>query len=302
MEYKYWLLDVFTNQPFGGNPLAVFCNDVPSSTEMMQKIAKELNLSETVFVFPGSNVNQKRLRIFTPNAELPMAGHPTIGTAYLLAKKGIIKTVEGVNSYIFEENVGPIEVIIYKQHGEITKIDMIQPIPQFKERFEDIEKVAHLLSLSIDEIDSKYPIQTISSGVPFLYVPLKTLQSVSNIQFRLDVWNKYFSKNEETSHIFVFTTDTKTCSHVHSRMFAPAMGIHEDPATGAASGPLGAYLVTYGLVNNHPSDVFHIISEQGMEMNRPSYIHITVTRKEKEFNRVTIGGNAVIIGRGELWI
>ncbi len=299
---RYWLLDVFTEQPFGGNQLAVFTDEVLLPTETMQTIAKELNLSETVFVLPGSTPSSKRLRIFTPNTELPMAGHPTIGTAYLLAAKGMIPVSPGSNHYIFEENVGNIEVLINQIDGKITTTEMIQPIPTFYEPYSNPEKIAELLSLDIEDIDNRYPIQTVSAGVPFLYIPVRTLHAMNNIQLRLDIWKDEFSKLEETSHIFAFTLETTHKeSHVHSRMFAPAMGISEDPATGSASGPLGCYIVTYGLIEGNQGH-YHMISEQGIQMNRPSFISIKIQKKHEMFHKVSIGGASIIVGTGELYL
>ncbi|WP_257351532.1 PhzF family phenazine biosynthesis protein [Pseudalkalibacillus decolorationis] len=299
---NYSLLDVFTKTPFGGNQLAVFQPNKVLPTETMQKIARELNLSESVFIYPADDSNhEKRLRIFTPHVELPMAGHPTIGAAYLLADQGIVETKEGENEWIFEEGVGDVPVTVHKENSEITKVEMQQPTPLFGDQFSNIEAVTELLSLSINELDTSLPIQTVSSGVPFLYIPIRSLSAIQNIHFRADIWEKYFSGNPNTKHIFTFTTETEHQeSTVHSRMFAPAMGISEDPATGAASGPLGAYLVENGVVSPNDNDSYLIKSEQGLELGRPSYIDISIRKDGNGFKKVKIGGNSVIIGSGQL--
>jgi len=301
---KYSVLDVFTTVPFGGNPLAVFYEETNLPTETMQKIAKELNLSETVFVQKAENTNhQKRYRIFTPNVELPMAGHPTVGTSYYLAQNNLIPTEEGENKWIIEEQVGPISVSVYKKGTAISKVEMIQPTPTFGDIFEDREAVAKLLSLSIDDLDSSLPIQTVSSGVPFLYIPVRTLSAMKQIFFQNDIWKKYFSENPNTKHIFVLCLETEELtSTVHSRMFAPAMGIPEDPATGGASGPLGAYLVEYGLVQPESSGTYFIKSEQGFEMGRPSYIDISIRKESNKYTEVKISGTSVIMGAGEIYV
>lgn len=301
---NYSLLDVFTTTPFGGNQLAVFHEGESLSTGMMQKIARELNLSETVFLSPPNNSdNQKKLRIFTPQMELPMAGHPTIGAAFLMADQDLVQTGEGISEWTLEEAVGDIPVIVYKEEGLITKVEMTQPLPSFGERFPKTEQIAKLLSLAPADLHTEFPIQTVSTGVPFLFVPVRSLAAINKINFRSDVWEQHFSKNEATQHLFVFTTETEdSASTVHSRMFAPAMGIPEDPATGAASGPLGAYLVEHAVIPAAENGVYAIRSEQGIEMGRPSFIDITIVKQGPEFQQVKIGGTAVTVGKGQLYL
>jgi len=301
-KFEYTLVDVFTNQMFGGNQLAVFKDAEDLSNDDMQNIAKELNLSETAFV-TDIGPNYKKLRIFTPKTELPMAGHPTIGTAFVLADEYLIKTSEGINKLILQEGVGEIEVSIQVNSGKIILIEMAQPMPIFGPIFNDTQKIAELLSIDIADIDTGYPIQTVSTGVPFLYVPLKNLSAINKIKVRLDKWEEHFCANEGTKNIFVFTIETINAgSTVHSRMFAPAMGIAEDPATGAASGPLGAYLVEYGIVSQNNDGKYSIISEQGIELGRPSFISITIGKTDKFFFEIKIGGTCVKTGMGLIYI
>ncbi|PSL41356.1 trans-2,3-dihydro-3-hydroxyanthranilate isomerase [Planomicrobium soli] len=301
---NYSLLDVFTNVPFGGNQLAVFHEGDSLTTDMMQKIARELNLSETVFLSSAINPdNQKKLRIFTPQMELPMAGHPTIGAAFLLADQDLIQTKEGVSDWILEEAVGDIPVTVYKEEGLITKVEMIQPLPSFGKRFPKVEQVAELLSLTPEDLNTELPLQTVSTGVPFLFVPVRSLAAINKINFRSDVWEQHFSLNEATRHIFVFTLETEhPASTVHSRMFAPAMGIPEDPATGAASGPLGAYLVEHAVIPEAENGIYSIRSEQGLEMGRPSFVDITIVKTGHDFRQVKIGGISVTVGKGQLYL
>ena len=303
-KFEYTLADVFTTVPFGGNQLAVFENADGLSEELMQKIANELNLSETVFVTSASSPNKtKRVRIFTPKLELPMAGHPTIGTAHVLAAKEIIPTKEGRNDLIFEEGIGDIPVTVFKENHRVIKSEMEQPLPEFGEKLMDLEVAAQLLSLSIEDIDSTLPIQTVSSGVPFLFIPIRSLQAIGKIKFRMDIWEKHFANIPGRQHIFTFTHETiEANSHIHSRMFAPAMGITEDPATGGASGPLGAYLIEYGAFPSEEEGVFYIRGEQGFEMGRPSYIEITLQEENGKLHSVKVGGTSVIIGSGELYL
>ncbi len=300
MHLNYHLLDVFTDHQFGGNQLAVF-PDPPQdlSTELMQQIAKELNLSETTFVFPPADAaNDFKLRIFTPAAELPLAGHPTVGSAYALARLGTLGILDGEKAIVFEEGVGPIPVtILADESGQPTEVWMQQPIPQFLDIRDDRAAIAAVLSLSEADLEKDAPIQVVSSGLPFLYVVVKSLAAIKRIGFRLDQWRTLLA-GSGAEQIFVTSLDTEyDASTVHSRMFAPALGIIEDPATGSASGPLGAYLLKYGMVQSG-----EMVSEQGIEMGRPSFIHIRVERKGNAFTSVAVGGACAYVGCGTLVI
>lgn len=301
---KYTLVDVFTSHSFGGNPLAVFHDGSGLESKTMQRIANELNLSETAFICPPKNPqNQISLRIFTPQVELPIAGHPTIGTAFVLAYLKMLPSEHGLNEWIIEEGWGDVAVTIHKEAEKIVKAEMIQPLPVFGEILTRQALVADLLSLPKSELDTSFPIQTVSSGIPFLFVPLRSLAAMREIKFRTDVWERHFSGDLDRQHIFAFTTETEHDeSAVHCRMFAPAMGISEDPATGAASGPLGAYLVEHGVINSNEEGNYSIRSEQGIEMGRPSFLDITIKKEKTKYTEVKIGGHAIVVGQGELYV
>lgn len=298
MNLNYHLLDVFTDRPFGGNQLAVFADppgDLPAST--MQQIAGEMNLSEVTFVFPPVDPdNDYRVRIFTPATELPMAGHPTVGTAFLLAYIGSFGESRQSRTLTFEEGIGPIQVTVESdQAGNPDRVIMRQPVPQFLDDFEDREAIARMLSLRPEDLHPSAPVQVLSSGLPFLYVVVKSLDAIRRLSLRLDRWQELLM-GAPGENIFVTTTETEyPGSTVHSRMFAPALGVSEDPATGSASGPLGVYLLKHGL-----AECENIVSEQGIEMGRPSFIHISVSKKDDRFTDVTIGGTCVYMGRGTL--
>lgn len=299
-KYPYHILDVFTDRAFGGNQLAVFTDGASVPPDLMQPIAKELNLSETTFVLPPANpANNFRLRIFTPGREMPMAGHPTVGTAYLLARLGTIQRHGDPTNAVFEEIVGdiPITVSYVGESSDPEIIWMTQPRPQFGPILEDHASVRKALSLPEEAISSQYPVQVVSTGVPFVYVPLNTLADAKRISLNVQPCKELVAQYGADG-LFVFTPEVETYgSTVHSRMFAPALGVGEDPATGAASGPLGAYLVKYGIV---PSADAHIVSEQGLEMGRASYIHIEIVSEGGEFTAARIGGGCHYMGRGEL--
>lgn len=289
-KLNYHLVDVFTNRAFGGNQLAVFTDAGELPVELMQAIARELNLSETTFVSTAEDAaNDFRVRIFTPMAELPMAGHPTVGTAYVLAREGIIARSATATKVIFEEGVGPITVTVNFKDGLPDWIEMQQPLPVFGPRLTEIEAVAEMLSIAPEAITATgLPVEVVSCGVPFLFVPLKNLDAIRRVSFRLDVWERTL-REVVPPEVFVFTEEVENPgSRVHSRMFAPAFGISEDPATGGASGPLGCYLVRNGVLNAEPS--VELISEQGIEMNRPSFIKIGIEQAQGEITRVKVSG------------
>ena len=300
MRLDYHLLDVFTDRQFGGNQLAVFPDPPPSLPDrLMRTIAQELNLSETTFVFPPlDGRNDFRLRIFTPAAELPIAGHPTVGAAYLLARLGSLGRVDGEKTISFEEGVGPIAVTVRANaDGHPSEIWMKQPIPQFLDVYEDRSLIAEILSLDVDDLHADAPIQALSSGLPFLYVPVNSLDAIRRIHLHYGKWADHLA-GADAENIFITTTETvHDDSTIHSRMFAPALGINEDPATGAASGPLGAYLLQYGLVQSED-----MLSEQGFEIGRPSFIQIAVRRAGGRFSQVAVGGACAYVGHGSLFI
>ena len=300
MRLNYHLLDVFTERQFGGNQLAVFPDpplDLPA--EIMQKIAKELNLSEATFVYPSTGPRcDVRLRIFTPAAELPMAGHPTVGTAYMLARLGRLGRIAGEKTMVFEEGVGPIAVTVRADDGgNPADVWMKQPLPQFLDIYQDRSSIADILSLTPADLHADVPLQVVSSGLPFLFVVVNSLEAVRRIRIRLDRWTDTLA-GTEAENVFVTTTETVyEGSSAHSRMVAPALGIIEDPATGSASGPLGAYLLKYGLAQTGD-----MISEQGFEIGRPSFIRIQVRRNENTVSEVSVGGQCAYIGYGTLVI
>jgi trans-2,3-dihydro-3-hydroxyanthranilate isomerase len=298
-KLRYHIVDVFTDRAFGGNPLAVFTNGRGIQPELMQSIAKELNLSETTFVLPPENSeNDYRVRIFTPGAELPMAGHPTVGTSFILAREHMIELKADETTIRLEEGVGLIPVSINFKDGAPDLIWMQQPLPRFGPRFEDAGKIAEMLSIAPEAIETRWPLEVVSCGVPFLFVPLKNLEAIRAIRFRLDVWERAL-RDFGITEVFVFTTETELeGSSVHSRMFAPALGVSEDPATGGASGPLGCYLVRHEAFP--VTERAEFTSEQGIEMGRPSIIKIIIEQEAGEISRVRIGGRCRFMGEGYL--
>jgi len=292
----YHLVDVFTDRAFGGNPLAVCTNGRGLSAETMQAVAKEFNLSETTFVLPPDDPRHDwRVRIFTPGSELPMAGHPTIGTTFVLAREHLIRRGGAETNIVLEEGVGPIPVRVEFKDGEPSFAEMSQPLPKFGPEVKDRRAVAEMLSLDVKDVDDNLPTEVVSCGVPFLYVPLRTLDAARRARPRADLMERAAESVGVPPQAFVFTREVEhEGSAVHSRMFAPNFGITEDPATGGASGPLGCYLVRHRLARAGAA----IVSEQGIEMGRPSFIHITIEQTGDDISAVRVGGRCHFVGEG----
>jgi trans-2,3-dihydro-3-hydroxyanthranilate isomerase len=296
----YHRVDVFTDRAFGGNPLAVCTNGRGVSDETMQAIAKEFNLSETTFVLPPDDPRHDwRVRIFTPERELPMAGHPTVGTSFVLAREHLIRHPdggEGETDIVLEEGVGPVPVRVLFAAGEPVFAEMSQPLPTFGPQLKDAGAAARMLSLEEADVDTSLPLEVVSCGVPFLFVPLRSLDAAHRARPRADLIEQV-AGGGVPPEVFVFTREVEHASStVHSRMFAPGMGITEDPATGGASGPLGCYLVRHRIVACDPAA--DIVSEQGIEMGRPSFIKIRIEREGDDIKAVRVGGQCHFMGEG----
>ncbi len=303
LSLKFYQVDVFTRQPFGGNPVAVFPEAQGLTDYQLQQIAREMNLSETVFVLaPTNQAAVVRLRMFTPTQEIPFAGHPVLGTFYVLAQLGLIAVTDGVTRLMQECNIGLFPVEIHAREGQVTRVMMTQPKPLFLgsvEETEDLFDIAEALGLSINQIvDTKKPVMMVSTGLPVLIVPVRTLTAVRSIvpdaAAIVGVCERL-----GTNGITVFTTMTvEDHATVHTRMFAPAIGILEDPATGSASGAIGAYLVHNGLVEVGP--MTELIVEQGYEIERPSRILVQVESEDDAIQSVKVGGQVVMVVEGTL--
>ncbi|MGV3640918.1 MAG: PhzF family phenazine biosynthesis protein [Adhaeribacter sp.] len=298
-KIPYYLADVFTDHVFGGNQLAVFPEGQLVPEHLMQRIARELNLSETTFVLPPVNAaNDIRLRIFTPGRELPMAGHPTLGTAHVLLELGLLQPAG--SHLVFEEGVGDIRVDFELRDGKPGLITMGQPLPAFGDTITDAALLAELLSLQPEDIDTRSPAQVVSCGVPYLLVPLVSLDAVKRARLQTGVLETKINHPQMES-VFLFCRQAQTPGGtVHGRMFAPAFGITEDPATGSACGPLGCYLVHYGLVP--AAAPTRILCEQGFEMGRPSLLHITIGQTQKQISSVQVAGQSVLVGEGFFYL
>lgn len=292
MSQKFFQVDVFTDMVFGGNPLAVFTDPGNIEEALHLQIAREMNLSETTFVYPSINSEANfRIRIFTPGKEIPFAGHPTLGTAHILWETGKIPSTN--DSVVLEMGAGLIRVSRNQE-----ALFMKQPLPIFRDAVEDVNQVAVALSIAPSDIDTRFPIQIVSTGFPALYVPLTSLQAVEKTALNLSVLREVLGNIDM---IYVFTRETlESTSTIHSRAFAPFIGIPEDPATGSAAGALGAYLVRHKVLENLDSSAIFI--EQGFEIDRPSRIQVNVEQCGEEIHSIQVGGQAITVLEGNLRI
>jgi trans-2,3-dihydro-3-hydroxyanthranilate isomerase len=292
-KYQFYILDVFAEEKYAGNQLAVVRNAQALSDDQMQKIAKEMNYSETTFILSEEKRNGGYdVRIFTPAAEVPFAGHPTLGTAYLIQNE-IMK--ERAETVILNLKVGGIPVRFDKTDSgdEILWMKPIEPI--FGQTFEP-DEIVQFLSVCREDIDEKFPIQHISVGVDFIFVPLKTLDAVrraSVIKEKLFDW----VKDKQAKSIFVFCPETYSPeNHMNARFFADYFGIQEDPATGSANACLAAYLVKHSYFGK---DKIDIRVEQGYEIKRPSLLYLRAENKQGKID-VSVGGKVVMVAKGHL--
>jgi trans-2,3-dihydro-3-hydroxyanthranilate isomerase len=311
-EYRFLQVDVFTDRAFGGNPLAVFPEAEGLTSEEMQVLAREMNLSETTFVLPPRAQGADfRVRIFTPAKELPFAGHPVVGTHWVLAHLGRVELQEPVTTVHFELGVGVLPADLHVTDGQVERVVMTQDRPAWHTVL-DAAQVAELavgLGLPPEAIArTGLPVQVVSTGVPQMMVPIRSLAEVQSLdagQLNVAALGRV-CRAAGTECVLVFAFETvRPEATVHVRMFAPLLGVPEDPATGSANGALGAYLVHHAAtspalcrdVRITESTTF-ILSEQGAEIGRPSTLYVEVDLSGDEITAVRVGGQVVPVAEG----
>lgn len=283
-------LDVFTRTPLQGNQLAVFTDARGLSATEMQRIAKETNLSETTFIFPRDRETEGqegvRVRIFTVEEELPFAGHPTLGTANVI--RGYMGGGDTVELHL---NVGKIPVRFLDENEGLPFGEMRQNDPVFAETHA-VRDIAEIARISPDEIRSDLPIQTVTTGNPFIIVPIKSMRAIQQIELNQRAARAYLEKTTARFMYFVTTETSTPEAQVHARMI---FYNGEDPATGSAAGPAIAHLVQ----NNVIASEQRVIIEQGLEMKRPSQLYVRAKKANGSITDVHVGGYAVEIAHGE---
>jgi trans-2,3-dihydro-3-hydroxyanthranilate isomerase len=307
--YRFLQLDVFTDRAFCGNPLAVFPEAEGLSDEVMMQIAREMNLSETVFVLkPETDGVLRRLRIFTPVREIPFAGHPIVGTWTALAREGIVPIPDdgsGWQRIHHEVGIGVLPVDIEFKDGEVVQVVMTQGkfeiIDEIDDGHEQAE-LAHALGLAREDLDESLPIQAITTGLSCLAVPIRALADLRDCRVNPATLAEIYTRHGATGcHAFTRETLEVGAARAHARFFAPADNIPEDPATGSACGALGAYLVHHGAVNLEPENArYKFVIEQGDFIHRPSRINLDVKGSKGSVEEVKVGGPAVLVARGEV--
>jgi trans-2,3-dihydro-3-hydroxyanthranilate isomerase len=283
-------VDVFTDLALTGNSLAVFLDGRGLSTDQMQALAREMNLSETTFILPGDGAAEKnrgvRVRIFTVQEELPFAGHPALGTAFVLRGES------GAPEVRLDLNVGPVPVRFTEDAAQPVFGEMTQKDPEFG-AIHDVEAVARLTGLSPADFDSSAPIQTVSTGVPFTIAPLRSLKTLQKLRLDVDRSVDYLASSGGKFFYFVCRETVDRKARLHARMI---FYNGDDPATGSAAGCCAAWMVAHGVAASDEQ----VLIEQGLEVHRPSRIFVRAEKRDNHVVNVRVGGNCVEVLRGEV--
>lgn len=293
MAYDFMIVDVFTDRPFGGNPLVVFTNAGGMPEDLMRCLARETRAVETAFVQPPRDAAHTcRLRVFAPGSEVPFAGHPTLGAAAALLAAGTVRA-EGTARLTMEEDIGTIAVDV--EGGDETQFASLEltQAPEIRPSIATIPILARVLSVPEDAVGEFWQA---SHGVPYFFVRLKNASLIGSLRLVFSEWKRTLARLW-APNVFVFTGDIASGSILRARMFAPALGIAEDPATGSACASLAAWLATR---DARGDGEFHWTVHQGLETGRPSRIRIGARKTGGKVEAVRVGGNTVILGRGSV--
>ena len=312
-SFNFIQLDVFTDRPFCGNPLAVFPEAEGLTDEQMQQIAREMNLSETVFVLRSDKEGVlRRLRIFTPSSELPFAGHPVVGTWNCLAREGVVPAPQDGDGLVpikHEVGIGVLPVEIEFRAGEPRRVVMTQGKFEIRAEIDDWQdqsEIARALGLAREDLDETLPIQAVSTGNTMLLVPVRSLADLGrcrpNLTMLQEIYDRSSFAEAKATGCYAFSRETIEIgeARAHARFFV-GMNIGEDPATGSAAGPLGGYLVYHDAARVDPIEgVSQFMIEQGDFINRPSRIGLEVKGEKGKVEEVRVGGASVVVARGVL--
>jgi trans-2,3-dihydro-3-hydroxyanthranilate isomerase len=287
------IVDVFAERKYAGNQLAVVSGAASIDDVDMQRIARETNFSETTFILSDRpRAGGHDVRIFTPAAEIPFAGHPTIGTAWVLRNEVLRSTEERI---VLNLKIGPVPVRFERQGDGRDLLWMTTPYPQFGQTF-DPGPLSSLLGLAPADVDDRLPVEEVSLGVPFTFVPLRTLDAVRRARFRNDEYERLQHLGFNPC-IYLFCQETYDAAHqINARMFAEVFGVKEDPATGSATACLAAYILQHNVC---PGDAIDLKVEQGYEINRPSLLFLRAERNGAAAD-IRVGGHVVPTIRGSL--
>jgi trans-2,3-dihydro-3-hydroxyanthranilate isomerase len=300
MDLPFHTLDVFTDRTFGGNPLGVFPGAAHLPKPLMQRIAREMNLSESVFLGPAESGGAARVRIFTPGVEVPFAGHPTVGTAIYLASQLDLAPTDGTATLILEENVGPVPVEVRFQAGRAVSARFTTAIlPEHHPLPHSCGELAALVGLSEGDVCGDLQPEVVSCGLPYTIIPVRTVSAVRRAILDMVAWKRMLATTPH-HHVYLVCMDAEGEGvHVRVRMFAPGSGVPEDPATGSAAASLGGYLAK---ADGRPSGTLTWTVEQGLEIGRPSILHVEADRVNGETTAVRVGGSAVFVSSGTMTV
>jgi len=294
VKYPYWTCDVFTETRFGGNPLAVLPHADGLSEHQMQQIAREFNFSETAFVFPAKAGHTRRVRIFTPAREVPFAGHPNVGTAFVLASMGEFGEIRSSLAMTFEEKAGLVPITIHEANGWIASCELAAPQSLSLGKTVPAQLVASAVSLAVEDIVTEtHPPQVASVGLPFLMAELKDRLALERAQVNISGFEAILSEDIRPS-IYLYTRTTDGFD-LRARMFAPLSGVPEDPATGSAACAVAGLLAHF---DGNSSGDFRWRIAQGAEMGRPSTLLARAEKTEGVVQTTGVGGACVLISEG----
>jgi trans-2,3-dihydro-3-hydroxyanthranilate isomerase len=296
MRHHYYTCDVFTDTPFGGNQLAVLPEAAGLSDRAMQQIAREFNFSESAFVFPAEAGHTRRVRIFTPSTEVPFAGHPNVGTAFVLATTGALGPIDRPVTVIFEEKAGLVPIAIERGADGVIRCELAAPEPLTLGAAISTETMARAVSLAPDEVvATTHPPQTASVGLRFLVAELRDRAALDRARPSVERLEALAAAGVTSDvHLYVRTADG---FDIRARMFAPLDGIPEDPATGSANAALGALLARH---DPAPSGSFRRRIAQGVEMGRPSVLEVRTEKRDGVVVETRVGGASVLVSEGTI--
>ena len=298
MKYRYYTCDVFTETRFGGNQLAVLPEAVGLSTQQMQEVAREFNFSETTFVFPSKAGHTRHVRIFTPAREIPFAGHPNVGTAFVLATAGELGEIKSSLTVIFEEESGLVSVTIHESAGKVESCELTAPQSLSFGKTLPVELVAAALSIDSNEIVTKtHGPQVVSVGLPFIMVELRDRSVLERVRISMSGFEA-LAAQDVTPDVYLYTRGADGFD-IRARMFAPLSGVPEDPATGSANCALAGLLAHY---SQQPNGSFSWRIAQGVEMGRPSTLIARAEKKDGVVQTTRIGGATVLVSEGTIYL
>jgi trans-2,3-dihydro-3-hydroxyanthranilate isomerase len=299
MKYNYYIADVFTKQIFSGAQIAVFPNAEGLSQQQMQLVARELNLSETVFVFhPDKQTTSRMMRIFSPLSEIDFAGHPIIATAFVLASCGDIQLTDAITPMVFEQNTGPVNVNITAENGSPSFVQFTRKVTSIIDHFTPSdEELASFLSIQQSELDhKKYATRLVSCGVPYLIVPVWRYESVRAAKFNYAAWSSSTAPQTAAQEILLFAPKTPyPDADFNARLLGPRIGMHEDPPVGSAMPAFASYLCSFEFMQK---GTYTFAVDRGDERNRRSVLNLEMDNKGRDTLTIRVGGAAVMVAEG----